>query len=143
MAWRSTNEKQNRIEDATSASRRRKGRAAITREAINESYNLKDVISGLDTKLQSTQRELEQAIEARSRDTMLAEMHETNARSLSGTMPQPPPPQPSIPADFVAQFQDVMMRERTETTTLLDNRLEAFSDLAAEHRDRSIRDELR
>ena len=83
---------------------------AIQREAINESDNLKDVISGLDTKLQSTQRELEQAIEARSRDDMLAEMREANARSLSGTMPQPPPPLPSIPAAFVATKQDMMIR---------------------------------
>ena len=79
---------------------------ATQREAIIESDHFKDVISGLDAKLQSTQRELERAIEARSRDTMLAEMREASARSLSGTIPQPPRPQPSIPADFVARFQD-------------------------------------
>ena len=114
------------------------------REARNEANSLKHVIGTLDKKLQSTQLELEQAVyvETRLRDTMSAKMREANARSSSGTMPQPPPQQPSIPTDFVAQIQDVMIRERRETTTLLDNRLEAFSDLA-ENRDRSIRDELR
>ena len=98
----------------------------------------------MDTQLKTTQRELEQAVnvEARLRDMMSAEMREANARSSSGAMPQPPPPQPSIPVDFVAQIQNIVVRERGETTTLLDSRLEAFSDLA-ERRDRSIRDELR
>ena len=84
----------------------------IKREAMNSSNSLKDVISGLDTKLQSTQRELVQAIdvEARLYDTMSAEMREANGRSPSGTMLQPPSPQTSVPADFVARIQDMMIR---------------------------------
>ena len=64
--------------------------------------------------MQSTQRELEQAVNVESRlhDTMSAEMREANAKSSSGTMPQPPPPQPSIPVDVVAQIQDIIVRER-------------------------------
>ena len=86
---------------------------------------MKDAINILDTQLQSTQRELEQAVdvETRLRDTMSAEMREANVRSSSGTMPHPPPQQPCIPTDFVAQIQDIMIRERRETTTLLDSRL--------------------
>ena len=63
-------------------------------------------------KLQSTQLELEQAadVETRLRVTMSAEMLEANARSSSGTMPQPPPQHPSVSADFVAQIQDMMIR---------------------------------
>ena len=99
------------------------------------------MIGTLDKRLQSTQYELQQAVdvEIRLRDTMSAEMREANARSSKGTMPQTPPQQPPIPTDFVAQIQDMMIRERRETTTLLDSRLDAFSDLA-ETRDRSIRE---
>ena len=47
---------------------------AIRREALNETNNLKTVTINMDTQLQSTQRELEQAVnvEARLRDTMSA-----------------------------------------------------------------------
>ena len=81
-------------------------------EAVNESNSLRDVINNLDTQLQSSQRELEQAVDvdARLRDIISAEMREANARSSCGTMPQPPSPQPSIPADFVAQMQDMIVR---------------------------------
>ena len=79
---------------------------------MNESNSLKHVINNMDTQLQSTQRELEQAVkfEARLRDTMSAEMREANARSSSGTMPQPPLRQPSIPVDCVAQIQNMIVR---------------------------------
>ena len=100
----------------------------MKREVLNEAKNLKDVIGTLDRKLQSTQRELEQSVnvETRLRDTMSAEMREANARSSSGTMPQPPPQPPPIPTNCVAQIHDMMVRERRETTTLLDSRLDAF-----------------
>ena len=116
----------------------------IKREASNEANSLKDVIGTLDMRLQSTQRQLEQAIdvETRLRDTMSAEMREANARSSSGTLPQLLPQPHPIPSDFVAQIQDMMARERRETTTMLDSRLDAFSDLA-ETRNRNIRNELR
>ena len=116
----------------------------MEREALNEANSLEDVIGSLDNRMQSTQRELQQAVdvESRLRDTMSAGVREANARSSNGTMPQPPPQQLPIPIDFVAQIQDMRIRERRETTTLLDSRLDALSDLA-ETRDRSIRDELR
>ena len=61
----------------------------MKREALNEASSLKSVIGTLDNKLQSTRRELEQAVdvEIRLRDTMSAEMRETNARSSSNTIP--------------------------------------------------------
>ena len=85
---------------------------AIRREPLNETNNLKSVIVNMDTQLQSTQRELEQAVnvEAKLRDTISAEKREEEARSSSGTMPQPTPQQPSIPVDVVAQIQDIMVR---------------------------------
>ena len=79
---------------------------------MNEANSLKDVIGTLDMQLQSTQRELEEAVDVdiTLRDTMSAGMREANARSSRGTMPQPPPQQPSVSADFVAQIQDMMIR---------------------------------
>ena len=38
----------------------------------------------------------------------------------------PPPQQPPIPIDSVAQIQDTMIRERRETATLLDSRLDVL-----------------
>ena len=117
---------------------------AMRREALNETNNLKSVIVNMDTQLQLTRRELEQAVnvEAKLRDTISVAKREAEARSSSGTLPQPPPQQPSIPVDVVARVQDIMVRERKETTSMLTSRLEAFSDLA-ENRERSIRDELK
>ena len=116
----------------------------MKREALNEANSLRDVTGTLGNMLQSTRNELQQAVdvETRSRDTMSAEMRAANARSSSGAMPQPPPQPPPIPIDFVAQIQDMMVRKRRETTTMLDSRLDALSDLA-ESRDWNIRDELR
>ena len=73
---------------------------------------LNTVIINMDIQLQSTQRELEQAVnvEARLRDIMSAEMREADARSSNGTMPQPPPQQPSVPVVFVSQIQYIMVR---------------------------------
>ena len=116
----------------------------MKREALSETNNLKYVIGSLGARLQSTQSELQQAVDdrIRLRVTMSAEMREANARNSSGTMPQPPPQQPPIPIDFVAQIQDMMVRERRETTTLLDSRLDVFffNKKMAETRDRNMRD---
>ena len=109
---------------------------AIRREALNETKNLKTVIINMDTRLQSTQRELEQAVnvEARLRDTMSAEMREADTRSSNGTMPKPSPQQPSVPVDFVAQIQDIMVRERKETTSLVRQSIGSFFRLSRKQR---------
>ena len=113
-------------------------------EAPSETNSLKDVINVLGARLQSTQSELQQAVDVESRlcDTMSVEMREANLRGSSGTLLQLSPQPPPIPVDFVAHFHDMMARERRETTTMLGSRLEAFTDLA-ESRDRNLRDELR
>ena len=64
-----------------------------------------------------------------------------NTKGSSGTLPQHSSQPPPIPSDFVAQFQNMMARERRETTTMLGRQFEAFTDLA-ESRDRNLRDKI-
>ena len=63
------------------------------REALSETYSLKDVIGSLGARLQSAQSELQQAVDVESilRDTVSVGMREANAKGSSGTSPQPPP----------------------------------------------------
>ena len=69
-------------------------------------------------------------------------MREANTRGSTGALPQHFSQPLPIPFDFVAQFQDMMARERKETTTMLGSQLEAITDLA-ESRDRNPRDEIK
>ena len=116
----------------------------MKREALSEANNLKEVIGSLGVRLQSTQNELQQAVqvESRMRDTMPAEMREANMRGSSSTLPEHSSTPPSIPVDFLAQVQDMMARESREIATMLGSQFEAFTDFA-ESRDRNLRDEMK